>query len=181
MIAKYLKHPVSPDLDTSIDELIIEHPMEFSATEPRLLLSLPPDEGDDETFVYSPPGSPPSSACSNSGVSSPPCGTDAPDSLLVDLGPFPAPCGHLPNVLFFKGVHIRARPLAQDLEKRFRQRLIHVRICKRSFQSPHSIFQSFDLTRLVWFCHSYNLSQKVRFAVLVHPPFHRSLINTIRL
>ena len=60
MIAKYLKHPVSPDLDTSIDELIIEHPMEFSATEPRLLLSLPPDEGDDETFVYSPPGSPPS-------------------------------------------------------------------------------------------------------------------------
>ncbi len=59
MIVKDLKHPVSPDLDTSIAELMFEHPVELSTTKTWLLLALPPDKRDDQTLVNSPPGSPP--------------------------------------------------------------------------------------------------------------------------
>lgn len=59
MIAKYLEHPVSSDLNTSIAELSLKHPVEFSTSKTWLLLALPPDKGDDQTRVNPPPGSPP--------------------------------------------------------------------------------------------------------------------------
>ena len=59
MIAKYLEHSVSSDLYTSVAELLLKHPMEFSTSKTRLLLALPPDKRDDQTLVNSPPGSPP--------------------------------------------------------------------------------------------------------------------------
>ena len=59
MIAKYLEHSVSSDLNTSIAELSLKHPVEFSTSKTWLLLALPPDKGDDQTLVNFPPGSPP--------------------------------------------------------------------------------------------------------------------------
>mgnify|MGYP001819252143 FL=1 len=58
MITKYLEHAVSSDLNTSVAELLLKHPMEFSTSKTRLLLALPPDKGDDETLINSSPGSP---------------------------------------------------------------------------------------------------------------------------
>lgn len=59
MIAKYLEHSVSSNLNTSIAELSLKHPVEFSTSKTWLLLALPPNKGDDQTLVNSPPGSPP--------------------------------------------------------------------------------------------------------------------------
>ena len=59
MIAKYLKHPVPADLNTSVAELSLKHPVEFSTSKTWLLLALPPDKGDDKTRVNFPSGSPP--------------------------------------------------------------------------------------------------------------------------
>ena len=59
MFAKYLEDPVSSNLNTSIAELFFEHPVELPASKTWLLLALPPDEGNDQTLVNPPPGSPP--------------------------------------------------------------------------------------------------------------------------
>ena len=58
MIAKYHKHSVSSDLNTSVAELILKHPVEFSTSKTWLLLALPPDKRNDKTRVNSPSGSP---------------------------------------------------------------------------------------------------------------------------
>jgi len=59
VFAKYLEDPVSSNLNTGIAELFFEHPVELSAPKTWLLLALPPDEGNDQTLVNPPPGSPP--------------------------------------------------------------------------------------------------------------------------
>ncbi len=59
MIAKHFEHSVPADLYTSIAKLISQHPVELSTTKTWLLLSLPPDKGDDEALVNSPSVSPP--------------------------------------------------------------------------------------------------------------------------
>ena len=58
-MTKNLKHPVSTDLDTGVSKLLTQMPMELPTTKPRLLLSLPPDQSNDQTLVDFSPSSPP--------------------------------------------------------------------------------------------------------------------------
>ena len=59
MITKYLEHSVSSDLNTSVAEFSLKHPVEFPTSKTWLLLALPSDQGHDQTLVNSPPGPPP--------------------------------------------------------------------------------------------------------------------------
>ena len=59
MNAKNLEHSDSSDLNTSVAELSLKHPVEFSTSKAWLLLALTPDKGDDQSLVNFPSGSPP--------------------------------------------------------------------------------------------------------------------------
>lgn len=58
-MTKNLEYPVSTDLDAGVSKLLTQMPMELSTSKSRLLLSLPPDQSDDQILVDFSPSSPP--------------------------------------------------------------------------------------------------------------------------